>query len=152
MSVKNRSRNALISCTAVAIYVLLAIVPTQANVPEQVIVPAPIIPNTQTEDEGPPQGAVMFGEAALDEKPFCPESYPEYAALNPEAECATWENGGLDWLLLLEGEWGVTVWQPLWRFCGVPRPYPEKPRRIAEFQPPAAWMEWWTTQGATATP
>ncbi len=51
----------------------------------------------------------------------------------PFTPCATWANGGISWVKILnhensqEGEWWVVVWQPVWRFCGLPQPAPPIP-------------------------
>lgn len=101
----------------------------------------------QAEEEPPYVGPVIFNEERLDEYPFCPGSYPEYTEANPTADCATWENGGLAWLPMLEEEWGVVVWRPIWRFCGVPRPLPERSDVV---NIPSEWLRWRDAQAETA--
>ena len=67
-------------------------------------------------------GALSFGA----------DLYPAYAEQIPESSCATWENGGLNWIYFDrtapdEQGWFVELKQPDFRFCGFPSPYPEKP-------------------------
>lgn len=59
---------------------------------------------------------------------FGPHVNPEDAKLYPDAECATWNNGGLEWLELKPvssdtKEWFLSVHLPEYRFCGFPKPY-----------------------------
>ena len=80
---------------------------------------------------------VHFPEIALEYLEYGPDLYPLYAEAYPDAPCATWENGGLIWLVLsykVHAEfiaeavgWLVQVRLPRFRFCGFPRPYPAKP-------------------------
>ncbi|MCY4009140.1 MAG: hypothetical protein OXF22_05255 [Anaerolineaceae bacterium] len=63
---------------------------------------------------------------------YGPDLYPAYAEQLPESPCATWENGGLNWIYFDrtapdEQGWFVELKQPDFRFCGFPTPYPAKP-------------------------
>ena len=53
----------------------------------------------------------------------------------PDAECATWENGGLFWLYI-EGNLTIAVNERIWVFCGIPEPHPEKPEPESAIIPP----------------
>lgn len=91
---------------------------------------------------------IMFSEDSLEQFPYLPSSYAQYAeALPADTPCATWENGGIRWWdlgpvsfeknpelaeehpELLEG-WDVVVAFPDFRFCGFLAPYPEKPEEM----------------------
>ncbi|MCY4010218.1 MAG: hypothetical protein OXF22_10785 [Anaerolineaceae bacterium] len=68
---------------------------------------------------------------------------PEY----PRVPCATWENEGLAWWWndwLEEPGWAIRVWWPIWRFCGIPQPHPDKPDldQARELAPPEEWSYW----------
>ncbi|MCY3836171.1 MAG: hypothetical protein OXF83_07015 [Anaerolineaceae bacterium] len=92
---------------------------------------------------------------------YCPDCYPQFGVAYPEdTPCATWENGGLAWQYLdaeAVQDWVAGIWQGPWRFCGIPRPYPELPDQEAYVQAPPEWEEWQEQHNAnmiqpTATP
>ena len=93
----------------------------------------------------------FFPENEMANFAYCADCYPHIAALYPpETPCANWENGGLQWFNFdfeeradLKLGWGAAVWQGPRRFCGFPRPYPEKPAIAPEpDDAPDEWMRW----------
>ncbi len=105
-------------------------------------------PTPSASSEGPvyPDHPELWPERVMESYPYYPDSYPAWAEAYPDAPCATWVNGGLGWVFVedatdVQGDWGVMVWQPVWRFCGFPRPYPEKPEKPGDSMPPE-WAEW----------
>ncbi len=103
-------------------------------------------------------GREFFPEYVLERYAYDPASYPQYAEVLPEAPCATWENGGLTWSFFEDIPsaklgWGASVWLPIYRFCGFPLPYPQKPTQTKIENAPREWVIWKSTQMAgTPTP
>lgn len=94
-------------------------------------------------------GVLGIREAEVKTHLFSPESYPQFAKANPDASCATWDNGGLGWRPITDDqdEWAVIVWLPVFRFCGIPTPHRAKIRKAGEFYaPPDEWLSWSATQ------
>ncbi|MCY4106669.1 MAG: hypothetical protein OXG02_08190 [Chloroflexi bacterium] len=99
----------------------------------------------------------IFPEYVLERYAYDETAYPQYAEALPEASCATWENGGLTWRYLEdhpEGKlgWSVSVWLPIFRFCGFPQPYPRKPLSTRNSAAPEKWVIWKATQLAKMPP
>lgn len=104
----------------------------------------------------------LFPEYMMDRYAYDEAAYPQYAEALPEAPCATWENGGLTWRYLEDRPeaklgWCASVWLPIYRFCGFPRPYPRKPVSTRFSGAPEEWVIWKSTQvakmpGPTITP
>ena len=108
------------------------------------------------------KGSEIFPEYVMDRYAYDEAAYPQYAEALPEAPCATWENGGLTWDFFEDHPeaklgWSVSVWIPIYRFCGFPLPYPEKPLSTQFSRAPEEWVIWKATQvakmpGPTITP
>ena len=109
-----------------------------------------------------PEKLEFFPEYVMDRYAYDEAAYPQYAEALPEASCATWENGGLTWsfhedIPSMKLGWGATLWKPIYRFCGFPLPYPQKPTQTEIGNAPREWMIWKATQvarmpGPTVTP
>lgn len=119
-------------------------VPTATPAPSQTAYYATVLPTPAELGE-----ASFFPEHEMANFAYCADCYPHIAALYPpETPCANWENGGLQWFHFedradLELGWGAVVWQGPQRFCGFPRPYPEKPAIAPEPDyVPDEWMRW----------
>ena len=91
------------------------------------------------------RNGMMFPEEWLEQFPYSSTAYAKYAeGLAADTPCASWENDGIRWWdrsavswerfpehveeqpELLVG-WDAVVAFPVFRFCGFPSPYPEKP-------------------------
>ena len=103
----------------------------------------------------PPNPEILefFPEYVMERYAYDPASYPQYAEVLPEAPCATWENGGLTWSFLedtatMKLGWGASLWLPIYRFCGFPLPYPQKPAQTKRENAPREWAIWKSTQMA----
>ncbi|MCY4009761.1 MAG: hypothetical protein OXF22_08450 [Anaerolineaceae bacterium] len=71
-------------------------------------------------------------------------------------ECATWENGGLSWVYHQDEDEAITYWaarvkQPCFRFCSIPKPYPEKGATDLSPAPTATSAAPWEQYPASAT-
>lgn len=98
-----------------------------------------------------PDRLEFFPEYVMKRYAYDPDSYPQYAEVLPEAPCATWENGGLTWsfnedIPSMKLGWGASVWKPIYRFCGFPLPYPQKPTQTRIENAPREWVIWKSTQ------
>ncbi len=108
----------------------------------------------------PPNPEILefFPEYVMERYAYDPASYPQYAEVLPDAPCATWVNGGLTWSFFedtatMKLGWGASVWIPIYRFCGFPLPYPQKPAQTKIENAPREWVIWKSTQMAgTPTP
>ncbi len=104
--------------------------------------------------------ANFIAEYAMGQYEYCADCYPQIAALYSQGTpCANWENGGLQWFYVedktdMKLGWGAVVWQGPYRFCGFPRPYPEKPAIASEPDVLDEWMRWMIAaeRSLTATP
>ncbi|MCY4106670.1 MAG: hypothetical protein OXG02_08195 [Chloroflexi bacterium] len=104
-----------------------------------------------------PDTLEFFPEYVMHRFSYDEAAYPQYAEVLPEAPCATWENGGLTWsyhenIPSMKLGWGTSVWLPIFRFCGFPLPYPQKPTQTKIDYAPREWVTWKSTQLAIMPP
>ena len=104
-----------------------------------------------------PEGREFFPEYVLHRYAYDEAAYPQYAEVLPDAPCATWENGGLSWSFFedipsMKLGWGASVWLPIYRFCGFPLPFPQKPTQTKIDDAPREWVTWKSTQLAIMPP
>ena len=104
-----------------------------------------------------PEIQEIFPEYVMHRFTYDETAFPQYAAVLPDAPCATWENGGLSWsyredLPNIRLGWVASLWLPIYRFCGFPLPYPEKPTQTRIENAPRDWVDWKMTQMAIMPP